>query len=99
MDDLQSILARVLKKRGLNVHAGAAHLTHVAQQEIQRLLPNCADQLSVQSFSNGTLLIASGHSIAAQECQAAIPALQKAIFRACGVEPSEVRIVRQTAKA
>ena len=98
MDNLQLILARVLKKRGLQIHANAAHLTHVAQKELNLLLPAFSNQLFVQSFSQGTLLIESAHSIAAQECQAAIADLQRAIERACSVEVKEVRIIRQTTR-
>lgn len=96
MDDLQSILARVLEKRGLRLHANAARITHVATQALAKLLPNAVRFCRVKSFSGGTLLIEVENAVAAQECRSVVEQLQEAVFRASKVRIDEVRIVRQT---
>ncbi len=70
MDHVASILPAVLRKRGLGKHADAALVAHTARSWLTVKLPEHAQELSVRSFKDGELIVACGHSIAAQECQA-----------------------------
>jgi len=95
MDDMQSILARILKKRGLYGHAEAAQVTHIALRELHKALPELAESLSIGSCKDGTLTIIAANSIASQEAQQCKDTLMNAILRDCPNAPiREIRIVR-----
>ncbi len=81
MDALRSILPAVLHKRGLHTHASAAHVTHAAEQWLQKALPHLAGFVTVQKLSHATLSISCSHGIAAQECVPLLPALKGYLAR------------------
>ncbi len=95
MDQLSSILPRVLHKRGLHGQATAAHVTHKAMEWLKMALPGVASQLQVDTFKDGVLTINSSHSIAAQECMPLLPSLTEFLLRECkGVTIREIRVTR-----
>ncbi len=95
MDSLSSILPSVLRKRGLHGHAVAALVTLKTTEWLRVALPSLADQFHVEQFRDGVLTIATGHSIAAQECRSLLPALMEFLRRECkGSSVRDVRLVR-----
>ncbi|MBI3618994.1 DUF721 domain-containing protein [Candidatus Peregrinibacteria bacterium] len=77
MDSLQSVLPKVLRKRGLYAHAQSAQVVHLAQRWLEQALPSFAAFVRVHTLSHATLTIACSHSIAAQECQQVAPMLRE----------------------
>jgi hypothetical protein len=92
MDSLQSILPKVLRKRGLHGHAGAAHVTFKAQEWINTALPGVAQYLKVSTLKDGTLTVASQNGVASQECLQMIPSLKDFLSREC--KDAAVREIR-----
>ena len=96
MDSLQSILPKVLNRRGLRTEADASFVVYRAQQWLAVALPRFADALLVTTFSHSTLNISSRHGIASQECQQLLSALQDYLRRECGVKTAPaIRLVRE----
>jgi hypothetical protein len=97
MDRLRSVLPKVLKKRGLYHQASASHITHAGQRWLEESLGNLGSFVSIKSYSQGTLTIACAHSVAAQECQALLPAFREYLSREFPDHRLlEVRLVRET---
>lgn len=95
MDSVQSILPRVLRKRGLHAQVAASTVTFVAARWLKTALPHCADTLLVSTLSHATLSIHCTHSIAAQECLPLLPQLKEFLSRECkGQKIEEIRLVR-----
>lgn len=94
MDQLKTILGRVLQRRGLYAKAEAAHVSLKAQQWIGEHLPAFKDDLIVTTLQHGTLTMRAKHSIAAQECQQQLPALQQFLHREFPDIVQEVRLQR-----
>jgi hypothetical protein len=95
MDTLQSILPRVLHKRGLRTQMQACLVTYVAQQWIDAALPQIAEFVRVTKFSHTTLSIQCSHSIAAQECLPLLPALKEYLQKTCPKDAlSEILLMR-----
>jgi hypothetical protein len=83
MDQLFSVLPKVLARRGLDVHAHAAHVVHQSQQWLEGRLPALRDCLRVQKFQDGTVFVTCTHSIAAQECYPLFADLQLFLKQEC----------------
>jgi hypothetical protein len=94
MDQLSSLLPKVLARRGLNVSAHAAHVVHRSQMWLEERLPALSSCLRVQKFQDGTLFVTCTHSIAAQECHPLFPDLQLFLKRECNF--SDIKAVRLT---
>jgi predicted nucleic acid-binding Zn ribbon protein len=71
MDHVSLVLSKVLRKRGLGVHADAALVSHVAAAWLCEQFPRSGKSFTVQSFKDGVLVVGCPHSVAAQECQGA----------------------------
>jgi len=95
MDSVRSVLPKILAKRGLKDHAQAALIVHKAQLFLERVLPTLASEIRVQKMSQGTLIIAVTHSIAAQECQHLMPRLKEHLAKEYPELPVlEIRTIR-----
>jgi len=70
MDHIRTLLPKVLRKRGLHDQADAALVVYHAQRWLVEHLPSFQKELSVTHYKDGSLVITSSHSIAAQECKA-----------------------------
>ena len=70
MDHVASVLSKVLRRRGLLVHADAALVAHEAKTWLLAEMPLMGRWFEIRSYKEGVLLIGCPHSIAAQECQA-----------------------------
>ncbi len=96
MDRLQSILPKVLRKRGLHVQADASRVTFCANEWVKTALPRFADVVRVDRFSHAVLQISCSHSIAAQECLPLLPALKEYLQRECKqLAIEDIRLVRK----
>ncbi len=96
MDHLQSILPKVLRRRGLHVQADASRVTFCASQWIRTALPQFADSLTVDKFSNAVLQVSCSHNVAAQECLPLLPALKEYLQRECKrLAIDDIRLVRK----
>lgn len=71
MDHVNTLLAKVLHRRGLAAEAGAAYATHRAGLWIAEHLKGVAPFLHVRSLKDGKLAVSADNSIAAQECSEA----------------------------
>ncbi len=95
MDSIHSVLSRVLRKRGLEREAVASQAVYAAEQALQQILPRVAALLKPTKCAQGTLVIVAEHSIAAQECQAAIPQILAALDESLGSKiVTDIRLVR-----
>lgn len=95
MDSLQSVLPRVLRKRGLHLQVDASLVTLEAGRWLRGALPHLADAIAVKQLSRATLSIHCAHSIAAHECQPLLPQLKEFLARQCrGVRIDDIRLMR-----
>ena len=83
MQQLSSLLPKVLAKRGLAEHAHAAHVVHASEQWLLERLPDFRGVLKVQKFQDGTIFVSCTHSIAAQECHPLFSDLQVFLHKEC----------------
>ena len=81
MDSVQSLLPKVLRKRGLFTQATASHVVHATQEWLDGMLPNLAGFVHVDKFSHGVITVSCTHSIAAQECRQILPMLLEHLKR------------------
>lgn len=96
MDSVQSILTKVLHRRGLARHASAARAAFVAERWVRDRLPMFSDAVAVGTCRDGILTVQCSHSVAAQECQQLTPFLLDHLRGECGEGlVSEVRVVRE----
>jgi len=99
MDQMSSILSKVIKKRGLQGHVDAALVVHHAQAWIEAKMPTLNEQLLATQFKDGVLTIEAIHSIAAQECQMRLDELLEHLQESEGHKAiSSIRITRSTCK-
>lgn len=92
---VQSILPRVLHKRGLGVQARASQVTFAAERWLQLALPHVAEFVRVDSFRQSTLTVSCAHGVAAQECMPLLPSLREFLGRECkGSAVQEIRMIR-----
>lgn len=68
MDKIQTLLARVLHKRGIYADATASMLVYRARGFLLEHMPELSPSLHVLHIKNGCLTISADNSIAAQEC-------------------------------
>ena len=68
MDHIQTLLARVLHRRGIYEDATSSLLVYRAETWFKEHLPELCASLHVLHIKNGSLTIAADNSIAAQEC-------------------------------
>ncbi len=95
MDSLRSILPKVLRKRGLHIQVQASHVTHLAQEWLDKTLPDLVGTLSVERLRHATLVITCRHGVAAQECVPVLPALKEYLRRECGPSTvAEIQLLR-----
>ena len=94
MDDLQSILKRVLKKRGLHDHAQAALVVHKARLWLADQFPELRHALVVERFTDGILTISCGHSGGLQACREMLPELLEMLQRDCDGVVRDIRLER-----
>ncbi|MBM3231723.1 DUF721 domain-containing protein [Candidatus Peregrinibacteria bacterium] len=80
---MNSLLANVLRKRGLFTEASSSHALHCAKAWIVRALPHCTSVLSVKGLRDSTLVLEAQNSIAAQECTILRESLLSALQEEC----------------
>ncbi len=98
MDRLNTVLSKVLQRRGLHGQATASMIVHQAQEWLVNALPQFARDLRVLHIKDGTLAIASANSIAAQECQQVVPLLKEYLIRDCKhAQLESIQIMRERA--
>ncbi len=93
MYHIKELLPKVLKKRGLQDHAEAAHVILHAQEWIIVEFDSFQDQLIAKSFKDNILLINAENSIAAQELNVRISDLKAHLISKEHLI-NEIRIVR-----
>lgn len=95
MDRVQTILPRVLGKRGLRTQAQASQVTFVAERWLKTALPHLATYVHVDTLQHAVLTISCTHSIAAQECVPLLPSLREFLARECKGSPvADIRMIR-----
>ena len=95
MDSLQSLLPRVLRKRGLHVQAAASLVTYTAQTWLDKALPRYKGDIFVKKLSHATLSITCKNSIAAQECHGIVASLKEYLRKECASSViEEIRLLR-----
>jgi len=95
MDSLQSLLPKVLRRRGLQGQATASLVVHRAQDWLRSRLPEFAAELEVKKVQDGVLVIACRHSIASQECHGLSADLLRALQSEFPAQaPRELRLIR-----
>ncbi|PIR53210.1 hypothetical protein COU76_02205 [Candidatus Peregrinibacteria bacterium CG10_big_fil_rev_8_21_14_0_10_49_10] len=95
MDHISSLLTKVLQKRGLTSHAEASLLILRCREWLTEHLPECAQELHPQTFTDGVLAISCDHSIAAQECRQQTEALLSHLREVCpGIAVEQIRLLR-----
>ncbi len=96
VDSLQSLLPKVLRKRGLHMQAESSRIVMLAQQWLDKALPSLVENVRVEKLTNATLCIACTHSIAAQECQQLSGMLLDFLHREANPRfVSDIRLLRQ----
>lgn len=96
MDRVDSLLAQVLHRRGLQSQATASLVVHQAQEWLQRTLPRFSTDLRAKQLKDGTLIVEAANSIAAQEGQQQLPLLKAYLQEECGHKTLEmVQLVRE----
>lgn len=99
MDSLQSILPKVLRKRGLHGHATASMVTYRAERWLKSSLPGLCDAVAVHEYSGAVLTIECANSIALQECRFLLPSLQHELARSCPeCVIRDIRVIRTSRK-
>lgn len=96
MDSLATLLPNVLQRRGIKDEAIAAHIVHCANCFLHEHLPDFREEVEAKQFTQGTLVLSTSNSIAAQECQALtqdLLAFLQSAFPSTKLE--KVRILRQ----
>jgi len=100
MERLSTVLPSVLEKRGIAHHAFAALVCRRAEAWLGANLPAVLhDHLRIGGYRSGELCITTATSLAAQECQLAVPALQKALQEECGLHAPKRIVVRRASLA
>ncbi len=95
MDSIQSLLPKVLRKRGLQGKAEASYVTFKTQQWLEKALPELKGTIRSVKFAKPVLVVECTHGIAAQECRALLPALKEYAEKECGgVIIEEIRLNR-----
>lgn len=94
MDSLSSILPKVLRKRGMYVHATASLVTHKAKLWLSAALPAFEAVITVTTLKEGTLTVRCTHSIAVQEVSQLSQGLRDYLEKDCPGAVKEVRIER-----
>lgn len=95
MDSLQSLLPKVLRKRGLQAQASASLVTFQAQRWLEKELPAFKEAVKVTTFTDTVLSVSCAHSIAAQECHHLSRALKEFLLQECpSAAVSEIRLLR-----
>jgi hypothetical protein len=95
VDSLQSVLPKVLKKRGLHMQAESSRIVMLAQQWLEKALPSWSENVKVEKLSHATLCIACTHSIAAQECRQVSAMLLDFLHREANPRfVSDIRLLR-----
>lgn len=69
LEPVASLLAKQLRKKGLYKYAEASAVVTKAQKWLEDHLPNFTDDIQVETFKDGCLLIACANSIALQEAR------------------------------
>lgn len=94
MDSLQSLLPKVLKKRGLHGQATASLVVHLANQWLSEHLGPLGPQLRAEKCEQGVLVISAENSIAAGE----LVQRQEELLRALDAQKHsglQLRVVRR----
>lgn len=96
MDHIRTLLPKVLNRRGLMKEATASMIVFRAGEWLARELPGFTDFLFARKFQNGELVVATRHSIAAQECQQRTTDLLHYLQQECGhAEVARIRLIRE----
>ena len=90
MDRLNTLLSRVLHKRGIYADAAASLLVYRAEGWLTEHVPELRSSLHVLHVKNGCLTIAADNSIAAQECNI----LAEPLIEALKAEPDACHLER-----
>lgn len=83
MQQIGTLITKVLAKRGLATEAKASHIVHASQQWLHGKLPALRTFVAVDKFQDGTLYITCSHSIAVQECYPLFADLQRFLEKEC----------------
>lgn len=95
MDRVFSVLPKVLNKRGLQQHAEGALVVHRVEQWITHRLPELSRCVHVKKFQEGTVFLECTHSVALQECRAAMSDLKAYLIAECSfARILDIRIAR-----
>ena len=94
MQSVRSLLPKVLRNRGLHVHAEASLVVHRAVIWIREQLPALAGDIHIEKLQDATLIIRCKNSVAAQECQMLAPKLKEYLAKESLGTVQEVRIMR-----
>lgn len=92
MDRVSHLMGKVLKKRGLGVHATAAHVSYIASQWLEQHFPDCSSQITIHSIEHGILHLAVTNAVIEQKLQQEAHTLQEFIQNSTGFPVVEVRI-------
>ncbi len=83
MDRLDTLLPKILQRRGLHQQATASLMVHQAQEWLRNALPQFARDLVVLHVKDSVLQISAANSIAAQECHQVLSLLKEYLQRDC----------------
>jgi hypothetical protein len=99
MEQLKHILAKHVRRIGLDEQVRASSVTQRARDWLRERLPALRDALEVRTFDGEQLIIACSHPLAAQELQDCAHELV-AFLRLQGAGAlSSLRIIRETGLA
>lgn len=94
MDRVKDLLGKVLRRRGLQNEAAAAHAVYLANAWIASAMPSFADSVRVRNVKDNTLLIECMHSVAAQEVTQRSIELLEYLRKEAGIPLSGTRVLR-----
>lgn len=96
MDQVGSLLPKVLKKRGLMEHATSSLVVQKAQSWLHEKLPQLADHVKVAKFADNEVRVEVTHSIAAQECQQLAEELLEYLKKETDIsDETSIRVLRE----
>jgi hypothetical protein len=96
MNRLSTLLAKVIRKCGLQHHVEAGLIVHHANAWLSEHLPTLTGDVKASHFGeDGVLMLACAHSVAAQECQLCLPHLAVYLRETCSnISLKSIRIIR-----
>ena|SRR3989344_6074047 len=99
MDRVKDLIGRVLRKRGLQNEAAAAHAVYLANAWIASAMPLFVSTARAINVKDNTLLIECTHSVAAQEVMQRAQELEKYLKKEVSIPLSGIRVLRSKSAA